>query len=151
MFIKIYTFGKQKKSELLQLKERYMIMLSKWNVEIIELKESKFGNVRNKQEADFKTFRKKLDQNFFPILMDERGNEFTSINLAEKLEKMNLEGLKIAFCLGGPFGFTEEDKHFFKEKIALSKLTLTHEMAEIILLEQLYRSFTILNNKDYHY
>lgn len=151
MFIKIYTFGKQKKSELLQLKERYMIMLSRWNVELIELKESKIGNVKNKQEADFKTFKKKLDPNYFPILMDERGNEFTSINLAEKLEKMNFEGLKIAFCLGGPFGFTEEDKHFFKEKIALSKLTMTHEMAEIILLEQLYRSFTILNNKDYHY
>ena len=151
MFIKIYTFGKQKKSELFQLKERYMIMLSKWNVEFIELKESKFGNAKSKQEADFKTFRKKLDQNFFPILMDERGTEFTSVNLAKKLEKMNLEGLKIAFCLGGPFGFTEEDKNFFKEKIALSKLTLTHEMAEIILLEQLYRSFTILNNKDYHY
>lgn len=151
MFIKIYTFGKQKKSELSQLKERYLIMLSKWNVEVVELKESKLGSVKNKKEADFKTLQKKLDPSYLPILLDEKGFEYSSLQLAEKLNKLSLEGFKLAICMGGPFGFLDEDKLFFKEKIALSQLTLTHEMAEIILLEQLYRSFTILNNKDYHY
>ena len=151
MYIKVYTFGKQSKSSLKDLQEKYLILLSKWNVDLIFLKESKIGEIKDKQKADFETLKKFIDPNFVPVLMDEQGEYLNSHQFSDFLEDKAINSEKIAFCLGGPFGFREEDKVFFKKKIGLSKMTLTHEMAEIILLEQLYRSFTIQNNKKYHY
>lgn len=151
MYIRIYLFGKQNKSSLKDLQEKYLILLSKWNVSIVFLKESKVGEVKDKQKADFETLVKNLDSNYIPVLLDERGKFPSSVEFSQFLDEKAVNSEKLAFCLGGPFGFREEDKNFFKYKIGLSKMTLTHEMAEIILLEQLYRSFTILNNKKYHY
>ena len=151
MYIKVYTFGKQNKSSLKDLQAKYLILLSKWNVDLIFLKESKIGEVSDKQKADFETLQKFIDPNYTPVLMDERGDFLTSVQFSNFLEDSAVNSKKLAFCLGGPFGFREEDKSFFKHKLGLSKMTLTHEMAEIILLEQLYRSYTILNNKKYHY
>jgi len=151
LYIKIYLFGKQNKTSLKDLQEKYLILLSKWNIDLIFLKESRIGNVQEKQRADFETLKQKVDTSLHLVLLDERGLELTSKEFSSFLEDKAVNSEKIAFVMGGPFGFREEDKDYFKYKLALSRMTLTHEMAEIILLEQLYRSFTILNNKQYHY
>ncbi len=128
-----------------------MILLSAWNVELVELKESKIKDRAKKQAEDFRILKKHLNPNYKNILLDEKGEQITSQGFALQIESASFEGQKLAFVIGPTFGFSEADKREFQHKIALSKMTFTHEMSQIILLEQLYRSFTIINNKSYHY
>lgn len=79
-------------------------------------------------------------------ILDERGDEKTSIEFSELIKKQEEE---IIFVIGGAFGVDEKIKKDFN-LISLSKMTFTHEMARLFLLEQIYRGFMILNNKSYH-
>lgn len=86
------------------------------------------------------------------VLMDERGKEFTSRELSEWFQKqMNTGRKRIVLIIGGPYGFSEEVYKRSDVKIALSKMTFTHEMAKLILVEQIYRSMTILRGEPYHH
>ena len=88
----------------------------------------------------------------YVVLLDEKGEEFSSQKFSSWLEKKMASGKKrIIFIIGGPFGFSEEVYAKADSKIALSKMTFTHEMAKLFFTEQLYRAFTILNNEPYHH
>ena len=80
--------------------------------------------------------------------MDERGENITSQTLAEKMKKCDR---KIVMVIGGAFGFTDEVRKRADYLLALSKFTVTHEMARLILTEQLYRACTIIAGKKYHH
>lgn len=82
------------------------------------------------------------------VLLDERGQEFTSHGLADFLDKAS-GGL--VFVIGGTQGFSASVLEKYQHKLALSRLTLPHELARVVLAEQLYRAVTILKGKDYHY
>ena len=85
------------------------------------------------------------------ILLDENGKEFSSLQMAEKLEK-KLAGFKtIVFVVAGPYGFSEEVVKRSAEKWSLSKLTFSHQMVRLFFLEQIYRSFSILKGMPYHH
>ena len=86
------------------------------------------------------------------ILLDDKGKEFTSIGFSVFLNKIMINSNKRAvFLIGGAFGFDESLYTRANEKISLSKLTFSHDMVRLILLEQLYRGFTILRNEPYHH
>lgn len=80
-------------------------------------------------------------------LLAEYGQEFTSLECADFLKNKK----EIVLVLGGALGWAEEIKQRYPQTISLSQLTMPHEMARVMLLEQIYRSATILNSKDYHY
>ncbi|MEK7105164.1 MAG: 23S rRNA (pseudouridine(1915)-N(3))-methyltransferase RlmH, partial [Patescibacteria group bacterium] len=92
-----------------------------------------------------------LADDFTTILLDERGKEMTSIEFAKWIGTFEDHGEPICFVIGGPFGPSAEIKKEARHTIALSKMTLPHDMAKVILLEQLFRAFTILRGKSYHY
>ena len=86
------------------------------------------------------------------VLLDERGKHYTSPDLAAQLQKwMNMGGKRIVFIVGGAFGFTDEVYQRADHRLALSSLTLTHQMVRLFFVEQLYRAFTILRNEKYHH
>jgi 23S rRNA (pseudouridine1915-N3)-methyltransferase len=86
------------------------------------------------------------------VLLDERGRQFNSIGFAEHLQKwMNAGGRRIVFIVGGAFGFSDEVYKRADHQMALSALTLTHQMVRLFFVEQLYRAFTILRNEKYHH
>ena len=86
------------------------------------------------------------------VLMDERGKEFTSREFAEWIQKnMNSGRKRLILCIGGPFGFSEKVYRRADFKLALSSMTFTHEMAKLILSEQVYRGLTILRGEPYHH
>lgn len=88
----------------------------------------------------------------FLVLLDEKGSEYTSRGFAEWFQKqMNAGRKRIVLLIGGPYGFSEDIYSRANVKIALSKMTFTHEMAKLILTEQIYRSFTILRGEPYHH
>jgi len=86
------------------------------------------------------------------VALDERGKEFTSHEFAEFLNRLLERGTReIAFVIGGAMGLDETVTQKADTVLALSRWTLTHEMARLVLLEQLYRAFTIIKGKTYHY
>ena len=86
------------------------------------------------------------------ILLDERGEEFTSKKFAEFLQKKTATSSKdIIFAAGGPFGFDAKTYERADGKISLSKMTFPHQMVRLIFLEQLYRAFTIIRGEPYHH
>lgn len=86
------------------------------------------------------------------VLMDERGREYTSREFARELSRRMASGLKrLVLAIGGPYGFSPEVYARADGKISLSKMTLPHEMARLMLAEQIYRAMTILRGEPYHH
>jgi len=95
--------------------------------------------------------RQKLAPAAFTVVVDERGTLLSSTTFATYLEKWSNAGLKeIAFVLGGPFGLEEALRKEGDFCLSLSTMTLTHGLARLLLLEQIYRAFTILRGDPYH-
>lgn len=86
----------------------------------------------------------------YKIALTPVGKPLTSPQLAENIQKWVQEYGRISFFIGGPLGFSEPALAACQLQLSLSPLTFTHELARILLLEQLYRAFTILNSEKYH-
>ena len=103
------------------------------------------------QKSESNLILKNIKNNDLVILLDEKGKEFSTKDFSKFLsDKMMNRTKNIVFIIGGAYGFSSEFKKKFKLKIALSKLTFSHDMARLFFSEQLYRSLTIINNIPYH-
>ncbi|NOY95924.1 MAG: 23S rRNA (pseudouridine(1915)-N(3))-methyltransferase RlmH [Chlorobi bacterium] len=86
------------------------------------------------------------------ILLDEKGKSLSSKDFSSYIEKKMVSGIKeLVFIIGGPYGFAKEVYDKAQQKISLSKMTFSHQMARLVFMEQLYRSFTILKGEPYHH
>ena len=85
------------------------------------------------------------------VLLDERGQEFRSIELADWLQKKMNSGKDLMLIIGGPFGFSKEVYARANGQWSLSRLTFSHQMIRIMAIEQIYRAMTILRNEPYHH
>jgi 23S rRNA (pseudouridine1915-N3)-methyltransferase len=85
------------------------------------------------------------------IALHERGKNPDSKKFADEIAPILEQGRNIVFVVGGPFGLSEEILARADYQLSLSKLTFTHEMARLILMEQVYRAFTIIQGRTYHY
>jgi 23S rRNA (pseudouridine1915-N3)-methyltransferase len=136
--IQLITFGKVKEDYIrIAILEYWKRMQIFCKIEAIELKD------RGK-EKNSKTLERYINKNTF--LLDEEGAEYSSNSFSEFIKNLDQNP---AFIIGGAEGFTSEVKEKFN-KISLSKMTMIHDMTKLFLLEQIYRSFMILNNKKYH-
>jgi len=94
---------------------------------------------------------KKLPEKTYRVVLDSEGKEFTSPALASFLEKLMNRGVsEVAFVMGGHLGVHEMVRKSADQKMSLTKLTLPHELARILLLEQIYRAVTIIKGLPYH-
>ncbi|MCP4665451.1 MAG: 23S rRNA (pseudouridine(1915)-N(3))-methyltransferase RlmH [Deltaproteobacteria bacterium] len=93
---------------------------------------------------------KRLDPRDHIIALDRSGKVYDSVGLARRIEQLSLASKGLAFVTGGPLGLSKEIMAGAHEILSLSRLTLTHEMTRLLLLEQLYRAFTIIRGEKYH-
>ena len=93
---------------------------------------------------------KRIDTRDNIIALDRSGKVYDSVGLARRIEKLSLTGNCLTFVIGGPLGLSKEILAGAHEILSLSRLTLTHEMTRLLLLEQLYRAFTIIRGEKYH-
>jgi 23S rRNA (pseudouridine1915-N3)-methyltransferase len=143
--IRIVWVGKTKERYLTEGINHYLKLLTPMaQVSIVEIKEDKG---RQKEAAMAAEARKILKQTADYFILDEKGEEFSSVGMARFMKERDV----IDFVIGGPFGVSHEVKEKAKGSIALSKMTLTHEIARLLFLEQLYRAFTIIKGKEYHH
>lgn len=104
------------------------------------------------KEAEGKLILNFLNSSDYVVLLDERGKEYTSKEFASWMEKIMASGFKrIIFIIGGPYGFSPSVYERANTKMALSKMTFTHEMCRLFFTEQLYRAFTIIKGEPYHH
>jgi 23S rRNA (pseudouridine1915-N3)-methyltransferase len=86
------------------------------------------------------------------VLLDENGKQYTSMDFSNYIQKQLMQRVKsLAIVIGGPYGFSENIHKRGYEKISLSKMTFSHQMVRLFLVEQVYRAFSILNNEKYHH
>lgn len=95
---------------------------------------------------------KLIDDHSYVVLLDLKGKEISSPQLAEKLDRWMVEGVShLTFVIGGPFGYTDDLRRRADFRWSFSPLTFTHQMIRVLLLEQIYRAFKILRNEKYHH
>lgn len=88
----------------------------------------------------------------FLILLDEHGNEFSSVEFSKWIEKKMIAGTRqLVFVIGGPYGFSNAVYQRSDSKISMSKMTFSHQMVRLIFVEQIYRAMTIIKNEPYHH
>lgn len=152
--LEIIAIGRLRKDYFRQAWDSYFKMISPYaRLKLTELSAESF--VQGQHKKALKKESEKIGQilnsriNRAIFILDEKGKEFTSEAFAEKIKLFSDRG--VSFVIGGSLGFDEDFKKFKYPKISLSKMTLPHEMARVILIEQLYRSITINRNKSYHY
>ena len=86
------------------------------------------------------------------VLLDEKGKQYTSMDFAQFLQKKMNSGIKnLVLVIGGPYGFSDAVYAKSSGKISLSKMTFSHQMVRLFIVEQIYRGFTILRNEPYHH
>ncbi len=121
-------------------------------VTIPELKNTKAlsRDMQKRQEGEL--IMRQLQDSDHVVLLDERGKELRSVELAEWMEKkLQTVGKRLVFVIGGPYGFSPEVYKRADGKLSLSKMTLSHQMVRMVFVEQLYRAFTIIRGEQYHH
>lgn len=143
--IKLICMGKIKEDYLNKLIEDYKKRISRYHkIEVIELNDS---NDLQKESVDI---LKHINNQEYVIALDINGETLDSVALAKKIDSTFLNYGTITFIIGSSFGLHEDVKRRANYKLSFSKLTFPHGLFRGVLLEQIYRSFKILNNETYH-
>ncbi|MBO4919631.1 MAG: 23S rRNA (pseudouridine(1915)-N(3))-methyltransferase RlmH [Erysipelotrichaceae bacterium] len=150
--IKIVCVGKVKDKNLRTLIDDYVSRISRYHrLEIIEVKDESIGTDEKavlSVEAD--RLLDKIRDDEYVILLDLHGSSIDSLSLADKLDKLFVRNPRITFVIGGSLGLDDRLRNRANESLKLSDLTFLHQMTRLILLEQIYRCFKILNHETYH-
>jgi 23S rRNA (pseudouridine1915-N3)-methyltransferase len=141
MKIKIISIGKIKDTSLQNLISDYSKRI---NIEFIEIKDSTSEKETIKLNEILEKIKKK-----YVFVLSEEGSQLSSIGFSNKLKEVSLEK-EIVFVIGGPFGLSHDLKKQADFLLSLSKMTFTHEMAKLYLVEQIYRADSIIQGKKYH-
>lgn len=154
MKITIIVLGKFKEKAYVELEKEYLKRLSPFaKVKVLELPEEPYRknadlDLTRKKEAE--AIEKILPKNSIVILMDEDGTLRDSHDFASNIERLTSLGQELVFVIGSGIGLHESLKAVSNYTFSLSKLTFPHNLARILLLEQIYRSCMINSGKEYH-
>jgi 23S rRNA (pseudouridine1915-N3)-methyltransferase len=152
MKLLLLAVGKMRSGALAEICDDYVKRMQRFGpMEIKEVKASTRSDVREASEEECDRLAKALEPSDKLIVLDERGAQITSVQLADWLSRHERENTKrLVVALGGAYGMTDA----FKARgtaLALSKMTLPHELCRAVIVEQLYRARTIQNHLPYHH
>lgn len=156
MHIKLIAIGKTDHQQLQMLIDDYQKRLGfyiKFDFDIIpDLKKVKNLSEEQQKQKEGELILAKLNSTDIMVLLDENGKHYDSVGFSQYLQKHMNSGIKqLVFVIGGPYGFSSDVYSKANGKIALSKMTFSHQMIRLFMVEQLYRAFTILRNEPYHH
>lgn len=156
MKIKLLAIGKTDDKNLQQLIDMYQRRLQhyvKFELDLIpDLKNAKNLSELQQKEKEGELILAKIQNTDDLVLLDDKGKQFTSVEFSNYLEKkMNAATKQLVLVIGGPYGFSEAVYQRATGKLSLSKMTFSHQMIRLFIVEQIYRGFTILKNEPYHH
>jgi len=150
--IKLICVGKIKDKHLQSLIDDYTSKINHYHkLEVIEVKDEPIKD-SEKTVLDIEASRvlSKIDNDEYVVVLDLHGEQIDSISFAKKIDKLFINHSKISFVIGGSLGLGNELIKRANYRLKLSDMTFLHQMTRLIILEQIYRSFKILNNETYH-
>ena len=156
MKIKLLVIGKTDDKSIDLLVQNYIKRLKHYIkfefVVISDIKNRKNLSIEQQKQQEGDLLLKNVQNSDFIVLLDEKGKDFTSIEFSKYMSKKMLSGIKqLVFVIGGPYGFSKAVYQRGNQKISLSKMTFSHQMVRLFVVEQIYRAFTILKNEPYHH
>lgn len=150
--LKLICVGRVKDASLKALIDDYQKRIQKYHkLEVIEVKDEPIRD-NEKEVLDIEASRimSKIDKDDYVILLDLHGESLDSVSFANKIDKLFVSYSKITFVIGGSLGLGEEVRKRANYRLKLSDMTFLHQMTRLIILEQIYRCFKILNHETYH-
>ena len=148
--IKIITVGKLKEDYFKEATEEYLKRLTKYTkINLIEVPDENY-DISKTLLKEKESILKYINDKDYIVTLEIEGKELSSIELSSKINEQLIVNSDITFIIGGSYGLHEDIKKMSNFKLSFSKLTFPHQLFRIMLLEQLYRSFKILNNETYH-
>ena len=149
--IKIICVGKIKEKFFKEAINEYSKRLTKYTkLEITEVDDINSDDINHILSKERDLILKHINQKDYVITLEIEGKEFTSPDLAKQLDNILTINSNITFIIGGSYGLHKDIKDKSNLKLSFSKMTFPHQLFRVILLEQIYRSFKILNNESYH-
>ena len=146
--IKIICVGKIKEQYLKSAISEYEKRLKKFTkLEIIEVNDESNGNILEKEKNHIIRY---INDHDYVVTLEIDGNMIDSVELSKKIDQMLINFSNITFVIGGSYGLSDEIKKRSNYKLSFSKMTFPHQLFRVLLLEQIYRSFKIINNESYH-
>lgn len=152
MRVRLLAVGRDRSGLYAPAVEEYVARLGRQlRFELVELPEARkqAGTPRAKEE-EAATILARLDPREWLVALDERGDEPTSPELARRVERWMTRGQDVALVIGGADGLAPAVLARAGERLALSRMTLAHRLARLVLVEQLYRAMTIIRGEPYH-
>lgn len=156
MNIELIVVGKTDSKEINALVELYTKRVNfycKFGITTLpDLRNTKNLSTDQQKSSEGDLIMRQLADSDFVVLLDERGNQYTSLEFADWLQKRMNSGVKrLVMVIGGAYGFSPEVYARANAKLSLSKMTYSHQIIRAIFAEQIYRAFTILRNEPYHH
>lgn len=148
--IKLICVGNVKEKALESLINEYMKRIQKYNkLELIQLPDFSYS-VKETVKAEGKLIMEHISNKDYVISLEIDGKALDSLEFAEKIRTTFITNNSVVFIVGGSYGLSEDVKMRSNYKISFSKMTFPHQLFRLILLEQIYRAFKIINNESYH-
>lgn len=148
--IKIITVGKLKEKYFKDAVEEYLKRLSKYTkIDLIEVPDEDF-DIKKTLLKEKESILKYVSDKDYVVTLEIEGKELTSVELSKKLNDTLIQNSDITFIIGGSYGLHEDIKKISNYALSFSKMTFPHQLFRIMLLEQIYRSYKIINNETYH-
>ena len=149
--IKLITVGTIKEKYLKDAIDEYTKRIKKYtNIELIEVKDDGLVEESKAITLEAEKIKKHLSPRDYIITMEIEGKQLTSEEFSDKLNQIQIENSNIVFIIGGSYGLSDEIKQMAKLHLSFSKMTFPHQLFRVLLLEQIYRCYKILNNESYH-
>ena len=152
MKVRLLAVGRDRSGLYAPAVEEYVKRLSRQlRFELVELPEArKQAGTPQARDEEAVTILARLDPRERLVALDERGDQPTSLELASRVQRWMTRGKDVALVIGGSDGLAPAVLERAEERLALSKLTLAHRLARLVLMEQLYRAMTIIRGEPYH-
>ena len=149
--IKLITVGKIKEKYLKDAILEYTKRISKYTkLEIIELQDYDYDNKQIVLEKEKENIIKHINSRDYVITMQIEGKNISSEDFADKIDKVFVTNPNIVFIIGGSYGLHDDIKKISNFSLSFSKMTFHHQLFRVLLLEQIYRAYKIINNESYH-
>lgn len=149
--IKIITVGTIKEKFLKEAIEEYEKRIKKYtSINIIEVKDEGLVEPSKAIQLECEKIKKHISPKDYVITLEIKGKQYTSEEFSNKIDNILIENSNITFIIGGSYGLSTEITNRSKIHLSFSKMTFPHQLFRLILLEQIYRAYKIINNETYH-
>ncbi len=156
MKIVLLSIGKTSEEYLIEGIAQYQKRLKHYTqfelIEVPNIKKAQNFSKNELMKKEGELILNKIQASDYLVLLDDKGQGFTSVKFSNKVQQWMLSGKKrLVFVIGGAYGFSDIVYQRGNEKLSLSKMTFSHQMVRLFFVEQIYRAYTILNNEPYHH